>query len=73
MSQFRWLPALLLGSAVALSGIPGAQAQGVYKIGISAGLTGYAAAVDRAWRDGLEVAAAHLNSTKAGSWAARSR
>ena len=29
-----------------------------YKIGISAGLTGYAATVDRAWRDGVEIAAA---------------
>jgi branched-chain amino acid transport system substrate-binding protein len=33
-----------------------------YKIGVSAGLTGYAAAVDRAWRDGLEVAADYVNS-----------
>ena len=33
-----------------------------YKIGISAGLTGYAATVDRAWRDGVEVAAASLNA-----------
>ena len=32
-----------------------------YKIGISAGLTGYAATVDRAWRDGVEIAAATLN------------
>jgi ABC-type branched-subunit amino acid transport system substrate-binding protein len=32
-----------------------------YKIGISAGLTGYAATVDRAWRDGVEVAATSLN------------
>jgi branched-chain amino acid transport system substrate-binding protein len=32
-----------------------------YKIGISAGLTGYAATVDRAWRDGVEVAVATLN------------
>jgi branched-chain amino acid transport system substrate-binding protein len=40
-----------------------AHAEDVYKIGVSAGLTGYAAAVDRAWRDGLEVAAAHVNST----------
>jgi branched-chain amino acid transport system substrate-binding protein len=40
-----------------------ADAEDVYKIGVSAGLTGYAAAVDRAWRDGLEVAAAHVNST----------
>ena len=36
-----------------------------YKIGISAGLTGYAATVDRAWRDGVEVAVATLNG-KAG-------
>ena len=35
---------------------------GVYKIGISAGLTGYAATVDRAWRDGVEIAAATLNA-----------
>jgi branched-chain amino acid transport system substrate-binding protein len=33
-----------------------------YKIGISAGLTGYAATVDRAWRDGVEVGAAALNA-----------
>ena len=39
-----------------------APAQEVYKIGVSAGLTGYAAAVDRAWRDGLEVAADDVNS-----------
>src|SRR5688500_15668943 len=39
-----------------------ASAQQVYKIGISAGLTGYAATVDRGWRDGVEVAAAALNA-----------
>ena len=39
-----------------------AKAQDTYKIGVSAGLTGYAAAVDRSWRDGLEVAADYLNS-----------
>jgi branched-chain amino acid transport system substrate-binding protein len=33
-----------------------------YKIGISAGLTGYAATVDRAWRDGVEVAVTALNA-----------
>ncbi len=38
-----------------------ASAQDVYKIGMSAGLTGYAATVDRAWRDGVEVAIAALN------------
>jgi branched-chain amino acid transport system substrate-binding protein len=29
---------------------------------MSAGLTGYAATVDRAWRDGVEVAIATLNA-----------
>ncbi len=33
-----------------------------YKIGVSAGLTGYAATVDRAWRDGVELAAAAVNA-----------
>jgi branched-chain amino acid transport system substrate-binding protein len=45
---------LLAGSA--------AQAEDVYKIGMSAGLTGYAATVDRAWRDGVEVAVDTLNA-----------
>lgn len=62
MRKFTWMPALLIGSAVAISGLSGAQAQGVYKIGMSAGLTGYAATVDRAWRDGVEVAIAALNA-----------
>jgi ABC-type branched-subunit amino acid transport system substrate-binding protein len=39
-----------------------AGAQEVYKIGMSAGLTGYAATVDRAWRDGVEIAVAALNA-----------
>lgn len=39
-----------------------AHAADVYKIGVSAGLTGYAAAVDRAWSDGLQVAAEYLNA-----------
>jgi len=46
--------------AAALVAMP-AMAQD-YKIGISAGLTGYAATVDRAWRDGVEVAVATLNA-----------
>ena len=45
----------------ALAAVP-AQAEDVYKIGISAGLTGYAATVDRAWRDGVELAVAALNA-----------
>lgn len=39
-----------------------ARAEDVYTIGISAGLTGYAATVDRAWRDGVELAAAAVNA-----------
>ena len=39
-----------------------ALAQETFKVGVSVGLTGYAAAVDRAWRDGLEVAADYVNS-----------
>lgn len=39
----------------------GAHAQ-EFKVGMSAGLTGYAATVDRAWRDGVEIAIAALNA-----------
>jgi branched-chain amino acid transport system substrate-binding protein len=59
MKLLRTVP--LAGCLVAL-GVGQAHAAEVYKIGVSAGLTGYAAAVDRAWRDGLEVAAEHVNS-----------
>ena len=47
-------------ACVAASVVP-AGAQETYKIGSSVGLTGYAAAIDRAWRDGLEVAIEHVN------------
>jgi branched-chain amino acid transport system substrate-binding protein len=50
-----------LAGIVAASLAGPACAADVYKIGVSAGLTGYAAAVDRAWRDGLEVAAEYVN------------
>src|SRR5437868_14143510 len=58
MLKSRWsvaAAALFLGAA-------GAQAQDTYKIGMSAGLTGYAATVDRAWRDGVELAVDALNA-----------
>jgi branched-chain amino acid transport system substrate-binding protein len=58
--KIRLLTALA-AAALALSAAP-AGAQQVYKIGISAGLTGYAATVDRGWRDGVEVAAAAMNA-----------
>jgi len=53
--------AILSIAATLLSPLHAAQAEDVYKIGMSAGLTGYAATVDRAWRDGVEVAIAALN------------
>src|SRR6478609_740241 len=53
--------AALAALAASLSVTP-AGAQEAYKIGISAGVTGYAATVDRGWRDGVEVAAATLNA-----------
>lgn len=62
MTTKKTIQALAMGCAVmAFTALPG-QAQEIYKIGISAGLTGYAATVDRAWRDGVEVAAAALNA-----------
>jgi branched-chain amino acid transport system substrate-binding protein len=53
--------AALLAFAATLVAAP-ASAQEAYKIGISAGLTGYAATLDRGWRDGVEVTAAALNA-----------
>lgn len=44
-----------------LAGLPASAAE-TYKIGISAGLTGYAATVDTAWRDGVQVAVDALNA-----------
>lgn len=60
MKSIRVLSSAVCLAAVAFAGT--AHAQEPYKIGVSAGLTGYAAAVDRAWRDGLEVAVEHVNS-----------
>src|SRR5436853_3161185 len=60
MKLLKSVPA---ASCVFIASLAGqANAADVYKIGVSAGLTGYAAAVDRAWRDGLEVAAEYVNS-----------
>jgi ABC-type branched-subunit amino acid transport system substrate-binding protein len=38
------------------------SAQDTYRLGISAGLTGYAATVDRAWSDAVQLAAEAVNS-----------
>jgi branched-chain amino acid transport system substrate-binding protein len=59
MSRLLVAPAI----AAAIIALPlAAQAQDVYKIGASVGLTGYAAANDRLWRDGLNVAAESINA-----------
>jgi branched-chain amino acid transport system substrate-binding protein len=52
-----------LGTAIvaALFATGAAQAQ-TYKIGIAAGLTGYAATVDRAWTDGVRLAVDAVNA-----------
>ena len=62
MRNTGWLGGCALGAVLALSSIGPAGAQDAYKVGMSAGLTGYAATVDRAWRDGVEVAIATLNA-----------
>ena len=50
--------AFLFAGVTALSP---AYAQATYKIGASLGLTGYAATGDRAWQDGMRLAADYLN------------
>ena len=59
MRTTRWC---LAAALAALLAAPLAQAQQVYKIGASVGLTGYAATVDRAWRDGVQLAVDALNA-----------
>jgi ABC-type branched-subunit amino acid transport system substrate-binding protein len=64
MSKYLIKPSRLAILSIAvtlLSLLHAARAEDVFKIGMSAGLTGYAATVDRAWRDGVEVAIAALN------------
>ncbi len=62
MPQHQWMSALLIGGAAVMANLPPAHGQNVYKVGMSAGLTGYAATVDRAWRDGVDVAIGALNA-----------
>lgn len=52
----------MLGAAAALSLSLGSASAQDFKVGMAAGLTGYAATVDRAWRDGVEIAIAALNA-----------
>jgi branched-chain amino acid transport system substrate-binding protein len=56
-------PKALLAAACAATLLAGqAGAEDVYKIGVSAALSGYAVTLDRPWRDGLEVAVAYVNA-----------
>lgn len=50
-----------IAAGLMVFGIAPASAQS-YKIGVSAGLTGYAATVDRAWSDGVKLAAEAINA-----------
>ena len=54
--------ALITTALLAVLPLATAQAEDTYKIGASVGLTGYAAANDRLWRDGLNVAAEAINA-----------
>jgi branched-chain amino acid transport system substrate-binding protein len=56
----RPLPAVTFIAAALLAGQ--ARAADVYKVGVSAALSGYAASLDRSWRDGLEVAVGYVNA-----------
>ena len=56
------VPIIAVAFAAAAATAAPATAQEPIKVGVSVGLSGYAAAVDRAWRDGLEVAADYVNS-----------
>jgi branched-chain amino acid transport system substrate-binding protein len=56
-------PMLAATFAVATSLAGQARAEDVYKIGVSAALSGYAVTLDRPWRDGLEVAVDYLNAS----------
>ncbi len=53
---------VLLAACVAVLLATPAWAQATYKIGVSAGLSGYAATTDTAWRDGVLLAAEALNA-----------
>jgi ABC-type branched-subunit amino acid transport system substrate-binding protein len=57
----RRTQSLAAAALAALLAAPLAHAQ-TYKIGASVGLTGYAATVDRAWRDGVQLAVDALNA-----------
>lgn len=60
--KYRHGAALAAALLVTSTGTIPALAQDTYKIGAALGLTGYAAATDRAWRDGQMLAIETLNA-----------
>ena len=60
MTKLKFLTTLAAGVGL-LASVGLAAAQDVYKIGISAGNTGYLATIDNAWVVGVELAAEELN------------
>lgn len=52
---------VVMAAAIAVALSVQARAEETFKIGSSVGLTGYAAVIDRAWRDGVLLAADVLN------------
>jgi branched-chain amino acid transport system substrate-binding protein len=54
---------ILAATLVAAAALAGqSRAEDLYKIGVSAALSGYAVTLDRPWRDGLEVAVDYVNA-----------
>lgn len=62
MTMTKTIYAALSGMAIAAGATSAGHAQGNYVVGISAGLTGYATTVDRAWVDGAKLAADRINA-----------
>ena len=60
--KYLRLQFVILTLAVSICAPQHAYAQQVYKIGASVALTGYIATVDRAWRDGVQLAVEFVNA-----------
>lgn len=59
--MIRWLPVAFAFMGFAILGAPTAQAQNKVVFGVSAGLTGYVATIDRAWTDAVRIGADIVN------------
>ena len=61
MGGRQLLIAICLAACGLTGGVAESRAEEGYVIGVSAGLTGYAAPLDRAWTDGVRLGAEMLN------------